>query len=88
LLDGVEMLKALRKLLLFDKHICPWWLCYTFDNPLRKLVHKPERILGPYVHEGQTVLDIGAGMGYFSIFLAKRVGKKGLVNAADVQRKC
>jgi ubiquinone/menaquinone biosynthesis C-methylase UbiE len=87
LLDEVEMLKALRKLLLFDKHICPWWLCYTFDNPLRKLVHKPERILGPYVHEGQTVLDIGAGMGYFSIPLAKRVGKKGLVIAADVQKE-
>jgi ubiquinone/menaquinone biosynthesis C-methylase UbiE len=86
-LDEGKMLKTLRKLLLFDKHICPWWLCYTFDNPLRRLVHKPERMLGPYVHEGQTVLDIGAGMGYFSIPLAKMVGEKGLVIAADVQKE-
>jgi ubiquinone/menaquinone biosynthesis C-methylase UbiE len=66
-------------------HVCPWWLCFTFDNFIRKLFHNPEEILGPYVHEGDTVLDVGPGMGYFSIPLARMVGDKGKVIAADIQ---
>jgi ubiquinone/menaquinone biosynthesis C-methylase UbiE len=34
-----------------------------------------------------TVLDVGCGMGFFSIGLAKLVGDKGCVIAADVQPK-
>ena len=68
-----------------DRHVCPWWLCFTFDNLIRKLFHNPENILAPYVHEGDTVLDVGPGMGYFSIPLARIVGDKGKVIAADVQ---
>ncbi len=68
-----------------DRHVCPWWVCFTFDNFIRKLFHNPENILAPYVHEGDTVLDVGPGMGYFSIPLARRVGDKGKVIAADVQ---
>ena len=67
------------------KHICPWWLCFTFDNLLRRLFQDPEQILRPYVAEGITVLDIGPGMGYFSIPLARMVGSKGKVIAADIQ---
>jgi len=67
------------------KHICPWWLCFTFDNLLRRLFQDPERILRPYVAEGITVLDIGPGMGYFSIPLARMVGPRGRVIAADIQ---
>lgn len=65
--------------------VCPWWLCFTFDNPLRKLVHDPEAILGPYVRPGNTVIDIGPGMGYFTIPLARRVGHTGTVTAIDIQ---
>ena len=68
-----------------ERHVCPWWVCFTFDNLTRKLFHKPENILGPYVHEGNMVLDIGPGMGYFSIPLARMVGDRGKVIAADVQ---
>jgi ubiquinone/menaquinone biosynthesis C-methylase UbiE len=79
------MKNFLGKLLLRDKHVCPWWGCFTFDNFLRKLFHNPERILRPYIPEGSTVLDIGPGMGYFSIPLARMVGETGKVIAADVQ---
>lgn len=68
-------------------HVCPWWLAYTFDNPLRTLFHNPEKIYAPYVREGMTVADIGCGMGYFSIGLAKIVREKGKVIAADIQIK-
>jgi len=69
------------------KMVCPWWLCFTFDNPLRKLLHNPEAILSPYIRPGNTVIDIGPGMGYFSIPLARLVGPTGHVIAIDVQPK-
>jgi ubiquinone/menaquinone biosynthesis C-methylase UbiE len=79
------MRNPLEKFLLRDRHVCPWWCCFTFDNFLRKLLHHPEKMLWPYVREGNMVLDIGPGMGYFSIPLARIVGEKGKVIAADVQ---
>jgi len=69
------------------EHICPWWLAYTFDNPLRLIFHNSGKILGNYVKKGMTVLDVGCGMGFFSIGLAKLVGDRGCVIAADVQPK-
>ncbi len=67
--------------------VCPWWLCFTFDNPLRKLLHNPEAILSPYVRPGNTVIDIGPGMGYFTIPLARLVGPAGHVIAIDIQER-
>jgi ubiquinone/menaquinone biosynthesis C-methylase UbiE len=64
---------------------CPPWLLFTFDNPLRKWIHDPKKILGPLVHAGETVLDVGCGMGYFSLGLAELVGEQGRVIAADLQ---
>jgi len=69
------------------KLVCPWWLCFTFDNPLRKLLHNPKAILGPHIQPGNDVIDVGAGMGYFSIPMAKLVGPKGHVTAVDIQAK-
>lgn len=68
-------------------HVCPWWLAYTFDNPLRALFHKPDHIFSHFVKEGITVADIGCGMGYFSIGLAKIVKENGKVIAVDIQKK-
>ena len=69
------------------QRVCPWWCCFTFDNFLRKLVQNPDRILGPDVKQGGTALDIGPGMGYFTIPLAKLVGNNGKVIAVDLQQK-
>jgi len=68
-----------------NTHICPWWLAYTFDNPLRKLIHKPERMFVDCVQPGMTVADIGCGMGYFSLGLARMVGPSGRVLSIDMQ---
>lgn len=31
-------------------HVCPWWLNYCIDNPLRRFIHNPDEIFGPYVN--------------------------------------
>ena len=69
------------------EHVCPWWACYLFDNPVRKLFQNPYEILSPYVKQGFTAIDIGPGMGYFTIPLLKLVGKDGKVIAVDIQEK-
>ena len=77
----------IKDVLLTGDHVCPWWLAYTFDNPLRRLVHNPEKMLQKFIKEGDTVVDIGCGMGYFSIGMAKMVGAKGRVISVDLQEK-
>ncbi len=68
-------------------HVCPWWHAYSFDHIGRRLFHKPEVILADYVEKGMTVLDVGCGMGFFSIGMAGMVGESGRVIAVDVQHK-
>jgi ubiquinone/menaquinone biosynthesis C-methylase UbiE len=82
------LLKASKKEgLKVTGRVCPWWLAYTFDNPLRRLFHKPEKLLAPYVREGMTAMDVGCGMGFFSIGLARLVGDGGHVISVDIQEK-
>ena len=64
---------------------CPWWFLFTFDNPLRKFYQDPEKILAPHLKSGEIVLDLGCGMGYFSIPMARLVGETGKVIAVDLQ---
>jgi len=68
-------------------HVCPWWYAYTFDNPLRQLIHNPDTMLGDYVKPGMTVMDVGCGMGYFTIGMARLVGDSGRIIAIDLQQK-
>jgi len=68
-------------------HVCPWWGGYFIDNRFRRLLHKPEAILSPYVRPGMTALDFGCGMGFFAIPMARLVGETGRVIAADLQQK-
>jgi len=77
----------LRKQVATDSHVCPWWLAYTFDNPVRKFFHQPAKILGPYIENGMRVMDVGCGMGFFSIGMAKMVGDEGKVFSIDLQQK-
>ena len=66
-------------------HICPWWLTFTFDNPLRRLVHEPRAMLAPFVKPGMRVADLGCGMGHVTLGLAELVGPSGQVQAVDLQ---
>jgi len=56
-------------------------------NPLRKLYYNPEDILKPYIHEGMTVLEVGSGMGFFTLPMARLVGESGHVVGVDLQER-
>lgn len=76
----------LADIVFFRRHPpCPRWMCFTFDNRFRRMIQNPRRIIGPFVREGDVVLDVGPGIGYFTIEMAKIVGTGGKVIAADIQ---
>jgi ubiquinone/menaquinone biosynthesis C-methylase UbiE len=67
--------------------VCPWWLGYFLASPIRRFLYDPEEVLGPYIKEGMNVLDLGCGMGFFSLPMAKMIGKRGKVVCIDLQEK-
>jgi 2-polyprenyl-3-methyl-5-hydroxy-6-metoxy-1,4-benzoquinol methylase len=69
------------------EHVCPFWMGYLLNLPVRKLFESPKKLLGPLVEPGMTVLEPGCAMGYFSMPLARMVGTKGRVICVDLQEK-
>jgi ubiquinone/menaquinone biosynthesis C-methylase UbiE len=56
------------------------------EAPDRDLWQKPDRIMDALrIAERSVVADLGAGAGWFTIRLARRVGRHGVVYAEDVQ---
>ncbi len=70
-----------------ENHVCPWYIGYLLASPFRRLFQHPENILNPYVKAGMTVLEIGPGMGFFSLPLAKLVGESGQVICVELQER-
>ena len=65
--------------------ICSHDHSFFLDNFLRRLIQNPKKVVGEYIKEGDTVIDLGCGPGYFSIDMAKMVGKSGRVISVDLQ---
>jgi ubiquinone/menaquinone biosynthesis C-methylase UbiE len=58
---------------------------HKLDNPERRQVLPPELVLKHLqLKKGHTLLDIGAGTGYFSIPATQLVGETGQVIASDI----
>ena len=66
-------------------YICPWRAGPILTASIRKWFHHPRRITAPYLSDGMTVMDIGCGMGFFTIPMSDLVGKRGKVIAVDLQ---
>jgi cyclopropane fatty-acyl-phospholipid synthase-like methyltransferase len=60
---------------------------YALANPFRRIMHEPEKILALSVREGMTALDLGSGMGFFSLAMATLVGAQGKVICVDLQQE-
>jgi ubiquinone/menaquinone biosynthesis C-methylase UbiE len=59
----------------------PW-----LDREERDVEEEPDRAINALgIQEGSTVADVGAGSGYMSVRMARRVGPKGKVYATDIQ---
>ena len=58
------------------------------DAPDRDLWQRPDQIMDALgIADASVVADIGAGSGWFTIRLARRVGPRGVVYAEDVQKE-
>ena len=66
-------------------HVVPWWLGPLLASPVRRLLENPERLVASLVGPGDKVLEVGPGMGFFTVPLARAVGEHGRVVCVDVQ---
>jgi predicted methyltransferase len=69
-----------------NSHLFPPIDLGLLESPDRAAWQKPEQIMDVlHVADGARVADIGAGAGWFTIHLARRVGPNGVVYSQDVQ---
>jgi SAM-dependent methyltransferase len=58
------------------------------DHPLRLRYRNPGDLLGIFgLYEGLHVADLGCGTGFFTVEMARRVGRTGMVHAVDLQEQ-
>jgi predicted methyltransferase len=68
-------------------HLFPPENLGLLESPDRAAWQKPDQIMDALgIADGSKVADIGAGAGWFTIQLARRVGPNGVVYAQDIQR--
>ncbi len=62
-----------------------WTITLMHDNPLLPIFRNPYKLLrAAGLRQGQKVLEVGCGPGFFTIPAAKIVGEEGLIYAIDV----
>ncbi len=58
------------------------------EDPHRSEWQKPEKVVDYLpIKKGDSVADIGAGTGYFTVPLAKKAGESGKIYAVDVEKR-
>ncbi len=70
-----------------EGHVCPPSVAKWLNCPVRKLLQNPKKIFGRFVRNGDTVVDLGCGGGFFTVALAQMVGENGRVTAVDMQEE-
>ena len=66
-----------------DRRLRPFLL----DNPLRRFLSPPEKLLEGHAKAGMLVADLGCGPGYITLPAAEMVGESGRVHAIDFDEK-
>src|SRR5438445_2071769 len=80
--DGIGKFYRGREIAHVMGHQAADWL----ERPEREAEEKPTLLLEALkIRPGDVVADIGAGTGYYTRRLARKVGEKGLVYAEDIQ---
>ncbi len=61
------------------------FLCPSLDADVRDTWHQPEKVMDTVgVKPGMTIGEVGAGHGYFTFHLSRRVGDSGKIYANDI----
>ena len=77
---------ALRVAIHQSPHPMPHQVAALLEHPLRMRYRDPAETLGLFgVSAGMTVLDLGCGVGLFTVEMAQMVGAQGVVHAVDLQ---
>lgn len=64
-----------------------WIITLIHDNPLMLILRNPYKLLkAAGLEQGQKVVEVGCGPGFFTIPAAKIVGEEGLIYAIDVNK--
>jgi 2-polyprenyl-3-methyl-5-hydroxy-6-metoxy-1,4-benzoquinol methylase len=67
--------------------VCPWWLMQFFDHRVRALFQPTAPVVKSLVVPGSQCLDMGCGMGFFSVPMALQAGSTGHVTGVDIQSR-
>lgn len=66
-------------------HVCPVWVGYLLNSPIRRFRQNPYSMLEDYIRPGMKILEVGPAMGFFTIPMAFMTGAEGKVYAVDIQ---
>lgn len=65
--------------------VAKWYHLLLYPDWFRRLHQRPGKFLGELVRPGMTVADIGCGLGFYTVEMARMVGENGRVTAVDFQ---
>jgi ubiquinone/menaquinone biosynthesis C-methylase UbiE len=65
--------------------IAKWYHLILYPDWFRRLHQRPRKFLGELIKPGMIVADIGCGLGFYTIEMARMVGENGKVLAIDFQ---
>jgi ubiquinone/menaquinone biosynthesis C-methylase UbiE len=65
--------------------VAKWHHLLFYPDWIRRLHQRPRKFLGGLVKPGMTTADIGCGLGFYTVLMARMVGEKGRVAAVDFQ---
>ena len=65
--------------------VAKWHHLILYPDWLRRLHQRPRKFLSALVKPGMTAADIGCGLGFYTVEMARMVGEKGRVVSVDFQ---
>jgi len=65
--------------------VAKWHHLLFYPDWFRRIHQRPGKFLGELVRPGMTVADVGCGLGFYTVEMARMVGEKGRVVAVDFQ---
>lgn len=65
--------------------VAKWHHLLFYPDWIRRLHQRPRKFLGDLVKPGMTAADIGCGLGFYTVEMARMVGEEGRVAAVDFQ---